>query len=156
MYSTHNEGKSVVAERFIRALNNIRGENLCQLYNTLHYQLDMKGTRFLVFFLSGFSFTETDDSQDSREREGNIVYFALPLPPAHKHSGIYLQLYMWDDYHVYLIAALVFIRLLLDEIYHLIGLPFDWLIYDANWLTKCAIFTNVKIFLLVCSVFIIQ
>ena len=75
MYSTHNEGKSVVAERFIRALNNIRGENLCQLYNTLHYQLDMKGTRFLVFFLSGFSFTETDDSQDSRERKGGGTSF---------------------------------------------------------------------------------
>ena len=94
MYSVHNERKSVVAERFIRALNNIRGENVCQLYNTLHCQLDMKGTRFLVFFLSEFSFTETDDSQDIRGREGTIVYSALPLPPAHKHSGIYLHLCM--------------------------------------------------------------
>ena len=38
---------------------------------------------------------------------------------------------MWDDYHVFLIAALVFTRLLLDEIYHLIELPFEWLIDDA-------------------------
>ena len=38
---------------------------------------------------------------------------------------------MWDDYHVFLIATLVFTRLLLDEIYHLIELPFDWLIDDA-------------------------
>ena len=30
-----------------------------------------------------------------------------------------------DDYHVFLIAMLVFTRLLLDEIYHLIELPFD-------------------------------
>ena len=38
---------------------------------------------------------------------------------------------MWDDYHVFLIATLVFTRLLLDEIYHHIELPFDWLIDDA-------------------------
>ena len=38
---------------------------------------------------------------------------------------------MWDDYHVFLIATLVFARLLLDEIYHLIELPFEWLIDDA-------------------------
>ena len=38
---------------------------------------------------------------------------------------------MWDDYHVFLIATLVFTRLLLDEIYHLIELPFEWLIDDA-------------------------
>ena len=38
---------------------------------------------------------------------------------------------MWDDYHVFLVATLVFTRLLLDEIYHLIELPFEWLIEDA-------------------------
>ena len=37
---------------------------------------------------------------------------------------------IWDDYHVFLIATFVFTRLLLDEIYHLIQLPFDWLIDD--------------------------
>ena len=81
-----------------------------------------------LFFLLGFSFTETDDSQDSRGREGTIFYSTLPLPPAHEHSDIYLQLCMWDDYHIFLIAPLVFTRLLLDEIYHLIELLFDWLI----------------------------
>ena len=79
------------------------------------------------FFLSGFSFTDTDDSQDSRGKEGTIFYSTLPLPPAHEHSDIYLQLCMWDDYHVFLIPALVFNRLLLDGMYHLIELPFDWL-----------------------------
>ena len=79
------------------------------------------------FFLSGFSFTDTDDSQGSRGREGSIFYSTLPLPPAHEHSDIYLQLCTWDDYHIFLIAALVFTRLLLDEIYHLIELLFDWL-----------------------------
>ena len=43
----------------------------------------------------------------------------------------HLQLCMWDDYHVFLIATLVFTRLLLDYIYHLIELPFVWLINDA-------------------------
>ena len=38
---------------------------------------------------------------------------------------------MWDNYHVFLIAVLVFTRLLLDEIYHLIELLFDWLTDDA-------------------------
>ena len=35
---------------------------------------------------------------------------------------------IWDDYHVFLITTFVFTRLLLKEIYHLIELPFDWLI----------------------------
>ena len=52
---------------------------------------------FFFFFLSGFSFTDTDDSQDSREREETIFYSTLPLPLAHKHWDIYLQLCMWDD-----------------------------------------------------------
>ena len=61
-------------------------------------------------------------------REGTIPYSTLPLPPAHEHWDIYLQLCMWDDYHVFLIAALVLTRLLLDEIYHLIESLFEWLI----------------------------
>ena len=46
------------------------------------------------FFLSGFSFTDTDESQDSKGREGTIFYSTLLLPPAHEHSDIYLQLCM--------------------------------------------------------------
>ena len=38
---------------------------------------------------------------------------------------------MCDDYHVFLIEALAFTRLLIDAIYHLIELPFDWLIDNA-------------------------
>ena len=60
------------------------------------------------FFLSAFSFTDADDSQDSRGREGTFFHSTLPLPPAHEHSDIYLQLCMWDDYHVFLIATLVY------------------------------------------------
>ena len=36
-----------------------------------------------------------------------------------------------DDYDIFLIAMLVFTRLLLNEIYHLIELPFEWLIDDV-------------------------
>ena len=85
----------------------------------------------IFFFLSEFSFTDTDDSHDSRGREGTIFYSTLPLPPTHEHWDIYLQLRMWDDYHVFLIATLAFTRLLFDEIYHLIELPSEWLIDDA-------------------------
>ena len=83
------------------------------------------------FFSIRVFFTDTDDSQDSRGREGTIFYSTLPLPPAHEHWDIYLQLCMWDDYHIFLITTLVFTRLLLDEIYYLIELPFEWLIDDA-------------------------
>ena len=89
-----------------------------------------------IFFLSGFSFTDTGNSQDSRGREGTIFYSSLPLPPAHKYSDIYLQLCTWDDYNIFLIATLVFTRLLLDEIYHLIKLPI-WLLDDVMLIFVC-------------------
>ena len=44
---------------------------------------------FLLFFLSGFSFTDSDNSREKRGREGNHLYPTLPLPPAHEHSNIY-------------------------------------------------------------------
>ena len=83
------------------------------------------------FFSISVFFTDTDDSQGSRGREGNIFYSTLPLPSAYEHWDIYLQLCMWDEYHVFLIATLVFTRQLLDEIYHLIEWPFEWFIDDA-------------------------
>ena len=86
----------------------------------------------IIFFYSiRVFFTDTDDSQDRRGREGTIFYCTLSFPSANKHWDIYLQRCMWDDYHIFLIAALVFTRLLLAEIYHLIDLPFEWLIDDA-------------------------
>ena len=48
-----------------------------------------------------------------------------------RHSGIYLQLCMWDYYHVFLITTFVFTRLLLHEIYHFIELPFYWLMMQC-------------------------
>ena len=83
------------------------------------------------FFFHQIFFTDTNDSKDSRGREGTTFYSTLPLPSAHEHWDIYLQLCMWDEYHIFLIATLVFTRLLLDEIYYFIELPFEWLIDDA-------------------------
>ena len=97
--------------------------------------------RSFFFVLSGFSFTGTYDSQDSRGREVTIFYSTLPIPPAHEHWDIYLQLCMWDDYHVFLIATLAFTRLLLDENSHLIELPCNvclstWWIYSRFLLQR--------------------
>ena len=85
--------------------------------------------KIFFFFLSGFCFTDTDDSQDSRGREGIIFYSTLPLPLAHEQSDIYLQLCMWYDYHIFLIATLVFTRLLLDDILP----PYRITIYLIDW-----------------------
>ena len=37
------------------------------------------------FFSIRVFFTNTDDSQDSKGREGTIFYSTLSLPPAHEH-----------------------------------------------------------------------
>ena len=84
------------------------------------YFISIKQVFGQFFFLSGFSFMDTDNSQDNTGREGTIFYTTLPIPPAHEHSDIYFQLCTRDDYHIFLIATLVFTRLLLDEIYHLV------------------------------------
>ena len=85
------------------------------------------------YFVRAF-FTGTGDLYNGMGREGTIFYSSLPFPPCHEHRDIYLQLCMWDDYHVFLTAMLVFARLLLDDIYHLIELPFEWLIDEANFI----------------------
>ena len=89
----------------------------------------------VVVFLLEFSFTDTEDTQDSRGREGTIFYSTVPLPPAQEHSNIYLQLCMWNDYHIFLIAPLVYTRLLLDEFYLLIELELSYWITLSLYLT---------------------
>ena len=96
--------------------------------STFHFRTEYGN---LLFFLSGFSSQTLTIHRIAGEERGSSFYSTLPLPPTHEHWDIYLQLCMWDDYHVFLIATLVFTRLLLDEIYHLIELPFEWLIDDA-------------------------
>ena len=97
------------------------------IFNLSKVKLNCPRKLIPFLFLSEFSFTDTGDSQDGRGRKKTIFYSTLLLPPAHKDLGIYLQLYMWDDYHIFLMATLVFTRLLLGEFYHLIELPFHWL-----------------------------
>ena len=43
----------------------------------------------LFFFLSGFSFTDTDNSQDNRGREGTIFYSTLPFPLTQPWFGLF-------------------------------------------------------------------
>ena len=56
-------------------------------------------TSFLVsycfLFLSGFSFTDTDNSRD-RRREGSTPL--QPLPSVDEHSEIYYRLFTCNDY----------------------------------------------------------
>ena len=92
-----------------------------------------------LFFLWGFSFTDTNSSQDSRGRNGTIFHSTLPLP---EHSDIYLQLCTWDGYHIFLIATLVFTRLLLDEIYRLTELLYDWLMIWYWFSFVCLLFDS--------------
>ena len=93
------------------------------------------GPEKIVFFFSiRVFFHRSGRLHDSRGMEGIMFYFSLPLPPTQKHSDIYLQLCLWAGYNVFLIASLVTTRLLLDEIYHLIELPFDWLMIKCLFL----------------------
>ena len=63
-----------------------------------------------VFFRRHWRFT-------GQQGKGGTIFYSICHfhPPTHEHSGIYLQLCMWDDYHVFLIAPLVFTRLLFDD-----------------------------------------
>ena len=51
-------------------------------------KLYKKKRQNMYFFLSVFDFTYTDDSQDSRGREGTNFFSTLPFPPTHEHSDI--------------------------------------------------------------------
>ena len=112
----------------------------------IYYNFKVRTSPFFLlypkpFFLSGFSFTDTDDSQCSRGRGrgegGEHLYSSLPIPPVHEHSDIYLQLCMWDDYYVFSIASLVTTRLILSEIYLPSYWTTIWLIDDGILISFC-------------------
>ena len=95
---------------------------------------------YQVFFHRHWQFT----GQQGKGGDDTLYHleYTLPLPPAHEPWDLYLQLCMWNDYHVFLVATFEVTRLLLDEIDHIIKLPFwliDWLmmqclfIYLINW-----------------------
>ena len=70
--------------------SNLNSAPSCKLgKNTVRFAHVLLFHFISLFFLSGFSFTDTDDSQDSRGREGTIFCSTVPLPTAHEHSDIY-------------------------------------------------------------------
>ena len=83
---------------------------------------------WIFFFLSGFSSRTLTIRRTAEERRRPSF---IPLYHFHPLTNIETFICMWVHYHVFLIATLVFTRLLLDEIYHLIELPFEWLIDDV-------------------------
>ena len=93
------------------------------------------------FFYQGFlSQTLTIHSaagEGGEGRGGEHLYSSLPIPPVHEHSDIYLQLCMWDDYHVFSIASLVTTRLILSEIYLPSYWTTIWLIDDGILISFC-------------------
>ena len=81
-----------------------------------------------VFFYQGFLSQTLTNHRTAGKRRGPSF---IPLNHFHPLTNIETIICNFDDYHVFLIATLVFTRLLLNEIYYLIELPFDWLIDDA-------------------------
>ena len=79
------------------------------------------------FFVSGFSSKTLTIHRTTGEGRGPSF-----ISLYHFHLLIKIETFICntDDYHVSLIATLVFTRLLFDELYHLLELPFEWLIDD--------------------------
>ena len=81
--------------------------------------------------------------QDRRGREGTIfIPSSLTVQPAQEYSGTYLQFCIWDEYFLFLIAALVITRILLYQIYPLLkigsrlNVKFAFLVgFMSNFLT---------------------
>ena len=120
---------------FIWNIFNSKALKACYII-TIHMQSHLmicthEGLLHNFFFSIRVLFTDTDDSHDSRGSKGTIFYSILPFLPAHENWDIYLRIFMWHDYHVFLTATVVFTRLLLNLIYYLIKLPFEWLMDDA-------------------------
>ena len=63
---------------------------------------------FLFFFSIRVFFHEHWWLTGQQGKGGTIFYSALPLPPAPEHSDIYLQLCMWDDYHIFNCTACIY------------------------------------------------
>ena len=83
----------------------------------------------IIFFFQSFISRTQTTHRTAGEGKGSsfIPLYCFQLPLANENSDIYLQLCKWDDNHMFLIAPLVFTRLLFDEIYHLIKLLSDLL-----------------------------
>ena len=91
---------------------------------------------FFFFFYQHFLSRILTTHRTAGEGRGPFFNSTIPLPRAHEHSDTYLQLCMWDDYRIFLIATLVFTRLLLDEILPPYRITI-WLIDDVKFVLVC-------------------
>ena len=99
---------SLVEEKEIeKTMRNLNERKACQKSDIplriIEENIDMfikfPTSSFVFFFLSGFSFTDTDNSQDNRGRERTIFYSTVPLPPAHEER--------WLSHMTYLLPVLM-------------------------------------------------
>ena len=87
----------------------------------------------IIFFFFFFFFRHWWFTGQQGKRRGHF-YFSLSHSTVHGHSDLYLQLCMWDNCHIFSVALLLSTKLLLNEIYHLIDSPFDWLVMECYFL----------------------
>ena len=98
-----------------------------------------------LFFLSAFSFTGTDDSQG--KGGDHLLFHSTTSTRSQTLRHFFANLHVTWLSRIFnrkrfprisknrLNTSLVFTILLLDEIYHLVELPFDWLI--DWWCNRC-------------------
>ena len=128
--------------------------NKCVLLKSLAYKADFTSYFMHFFFCQGF--LSRTQSTHRTAGEGRRPSF-IPLYHYHPLTNIqaFICNFACEMTHIFLIALLVFTRLLLDEICHLIELSFHWLmmwrkfmfvyvvisntlVLQANRLTQCA------------------
>ena len=91
----------------------------------IHCKSTCAGIFFFFFFLSGFSFTDTDNSQDSRGRQGTILFHSTTSTRSRTFRHLFATLHVRWLSHIFNRNACIYQTA--TEIYHLIELLFDWL-----------------------------
>ena len=86
---------------------------------------------WFFFFYQSFLLTDTNDSED-RKGGDHLLFHSTTSTSSRTFRHLFATLHVrWLSRIFNRIVTLVFTRLLLAGIYHLIELPFDWLIDDA-------------------------
>ena len=88
------------------------------------------------FFLSGFSFTDTDNSQDSRGREGIIFFHSTTSTRSRTFRHLFATLHVRWLSHIFNRNACIYQTATWWD-YHLIELLFDWLMMWYWFLFIC-------------------